>query len=157
WSEKDGLQLRRNQGNGNHGLFVNLTGKRDAGLEMRCTADALGTWVVAQSGDIWSGQELTTLSAGLGQSRQTLILALGKYPQADVLRLRWPDGILQAELELPACQRQSLAEVRRETISCPILFTWNGKRFQYITDFLGAGALGEYGPNRSIRSPRGEE
>lgn len=157
WSEKDGLQLRRNQGNGNHGLFVDLSGKRDVGLEMRCNADALGTWIVAQSSDIWSGQELTTLSAGLGQSRQPLILGLGKYSQADVLRLRWPDGILQAELELPACQRQSLAEVRRETISCPILFAWNGQRFNYITDFLGAGALGEYGPDRGIRPPRGAE
>ncbi|MFL5245453.1 MAG: FG-GAP-like repeat-containing protein [Gemmataceae bacterium] len=157
WSEKDGLQLHSNQGNGNHGLFVDLSGKRDVGLEMRCNADALGTWIVAQSSDLWSGQELTTLSAGLGQSRQPLILGLGKYSKADVLRLRWPDGILQAELEVPACQRQSLVEVRRETISCPILFAWNGNRFIYITDFLGAGALGEYGPDRSIRPPRGAE
>jgi hypothetical protein len=157
WSEKEGLQLRSNQKNTNHALLVQLTGMRDKGSKMRSNADAFGTWVMAQSSDLWTGQELTTLSAGLGQSRQPLILGIGTYTQADVLRLRWPDGTLQAELNLPECLLTHVPQVNRETISCPILFAWDGQRFGFVTDFLGAGALGERGPDGATRPPRPQE
>ena len=35
-----------------------------------------------------------------------------------------------------------LAENNRKTGSCPVLFTWNGRRFVCIGDFLGGGGLG---------------
>src|SRR5262249_45404908 len=41
--------------------------------------------------------------------------------------------------------------------SCPVLLTWDGEKFVFVTDFLGAGALGECGPDGSIRPPRPEE
>src|SRR5207244_11629365 len=41
--------------------------------------------------------------------------------------------------------------------SCPILFTWNGERFVFVTDFLGAGSMGELQPDGSTRPPRPEE
>jgi hypothetical protein len=42
-------------------------------------------------------------------------------------------------------------------VSCPLLFTWNGTRFEYVTDFLGTGSLGERLPGGGHRPPRGEE
>ena len=33
-------------------------------------------------------------------------------------------------------------ELDRKPSSCPFLFTWNGSRFEFITDFLGGGEMG---------------
>ncbi len=41
--------------------------------------------------------------------------------------------------------------------SCPLLFTWNGERFTFISDILGAGAMGEAGSDGGFRPPRPEE
>jgi hypothetical protein len=38
-----------------------------------------------------------------------------------------------------------------------VLFTWDGQAFAYVTDCLGAGALGELGPDGRTRPPRPEE
>ena len=62
--------------------------------------------------------------------------------QADLVHLRWPDGVMQCELNVAADQKLELAENNRKTGSCPVLFTWNGRRFVCIGDFLGGGGLG---------------
>jgi hypothetical protein len=160
WSESKGLQLYVNQGNKHHGLQVAPSGRiliEPTGVRCRSNLDGVGTWVVAQAGDLWTGQEYTTLSAGLGQSRQPVLLGLGRFPTADVLRLRWPDNVWQAELNQAAGGPFIIPEKNRKTSSCPILFTWDGKRFVFVTDFLGAGSVGEQGPDGSTRPPRPEE
>ena len=35
-----------------------------------------------------------------------------------------------------------IEELDRKPSSCPFLFTWNGERFEFVTDFLGAGEMG---------------
>jgi hypothetical protein len=157
WSEAAGLQLRRNKGNDNHGLRLELTGLRNSKNKVRVNADAVGARVIAQAAGLWTGQELTTLAAGLGQSRQPLLLGLAKHAEADVVRVRWPDNVWQAELALPACQLAVIRQANREPDSCPLLFTWNGERFVFVTDFLGAGSIGEPLPGGGHRPPRPEE
>jgi hypothetical protein len=160
WSEATGLHLHVNKGNGNHGLKLELSGHRrvDArGNKLRCNADGLGTWVIAQAYDVWTAAENTTLAAGLGQSRQPLLLGLGRYRQADVLRLRWPDNTWQAEFNLPTTELRRVEETNRKTGSCPVLFAWNGRRFGFVSDFLGAGSMGESQPGGGHRPPRPEE
>lgn len=162
WSEEKGLQLYENRGNGNHALHVRLVGlnSRDTrqGNRIRCNADGVGAWVRAQSGSLWAGQENTTLSAGLGQSRPPLALGLGRHDEAQVLRVAWPDGSLQAVLDARAGPRQRrVVQTNRLPGSCPILFTWNGERFVFVTDFLGAGSVGEMGASGACRPPRPEE
>src|SRR5207245_2212637 len=100
------------------------------------------------------GAERTTTSAGLGQSMLPTMLGMGKAGQADVLRVRWPDNVVQAELSVAATGVYRLEETNRKGTSCPILMTWDGERFVFVTDFLGGGALGESGPDGSIRPPR---
>ncbi len=157
WSEKNGLEVRRHMGNGNHGLTIELTGRHDKDPKMRSNADGNGVWLTAQAGDLWTGGENTTLAAGLGRSRLPFQLGLGKYAQADVVRLRWPDLTLQAELNAPADRLARIAQHNRMTGSCPLLFTWNGERFVNVTDFLGAGSIGESLPGGGHRPPRPEE
>ena len=79
---------------------------------------------------------------GLGQSIAPVVLGLGQHDQAALVHLRWPDGVMQCELNVAANQKLDLAENNRKTGSCPVLFTWNGERFVCIGDFLGGGGLG---------------
>jgi cytochrome c-type biogenesis protein CcmH/NrfG len=157
WSEADGLLLHRNQGNGNNGLPVVLTGRKSNGENMRSNSDGIGARLGAQVRDLWTCAEVATLHAGLGQSRQPILLGLGKADHADFISIRWPDGVMQAEINLTACQRALIHETQRRIGSCPLLFTWNGKQFEYITDFLGAGSIGEPLPGGGHRPPRPEE
>src|SRR5579885_1326792 len=157
WSESKGLQLHANRGNGNFGLRLTLTGRRDRGRDLRCNADGFGVLFSAHAGDLVAGAENTTLSAGLGQSHQPLVLGLGRYPEADAVRLRWPDGSLQAEMSVPTNEVFAITQTQRKPDSCPILFTWDGQRFVFVTDFLGAGSMGELQPDGSTRPPRPAE
>lgn len=151
-----GVEIRRSKGNGNAAVFVSATGARDAGSNRRTSNDGVGAWIVAQAGSHWTGAERTTMSAGLGQSMTPTILGLGKATHADVLRVRWPDNVLQAELSV-AAGPYKLEETNRKGTSCPVLMTWDGERFVFVTDFLGGGALAESGPTGAIRPPRPEE
>jgi tetratricopeptide (TPR) repeat protein len=169
WSEKDGLLRYVNRDNGGHGVWVDLLGRNsvDGQNRLRCNADGIGAWVVAQSGGVWTGQENTTLSAGLGQSSQPLLFGIARQPSIEVLRLRWPDGTLQGEPDKldaqhppPDLSAGKLAKVlqrNRMPGSCPILFAWDGRRFVFVNDFLGAGSIGEIGPDGTCRPPRPEE
>ncbi|MFL5242286.1 MAG: FG-GAP-like repeat-containing protein [Gemmataceae bacterium] len=160
WSEKKGLTLLANQGNGNHALLVQVTGHRrlePTGSLVRCNADGIGTWIIAQTRDRRTAAEIATPSAGMGQSRQATFLGLGTHDRPDLVLLRWPDMCWQAELNVPGDSFFSINETNRKTTSCPILFTWNGKRFVFVTDFLGAGSIGECEPKGTHRRPRPEE
>lgn len=159
WSREKGLVLLGPTKLSGHALAVRPDGRRGVepgGAVVRTNADGIGVRVMAQAGGLWTGVENTTLSAGLGQSRQPLLLGLRQHGRADVVRLRWPDGTIQAELDWPA----GLARIRqsnRKRTSCPVLFAWDGQRFGFVNDLLGAGSLGELLPDGTTRPPRGEE
>ena len=87
--------------------------------------------------------ENTTLSAGLGQSRQPLQLGMERFERPDVVRFRWPDIVWQAELNLLPGNVNVVHETNLKSTSCPVVFGWNGSRFGFVTDFLGAGSMGE--------------
>ena len=83
------------------------------------------------------------------------IFGLGDRPGADTVRVLWPSGTLQAETAgwseasessgaAPTTLPASLIveELDRKPSSCPFLFTWNGERFTFITDFMGGGEMG---------------
>src|ERR1700692_4965307 len=50
-----------------------------------------------------------------------------------------------------------IEESNRKETSCPILFTWDGQRFVFVTDFLGEGSMGEMLAGGGHRKPRPEE
>ena len=80
-----------------------------------------------------------------------VVFGLGNRPGADAVRVLWPSGILQSEV-ISASPSQPASpgppaplvveELDRKPSSCPFLFTWNGERFEFVTDFLGAGEMG---------------
>jgi len=71
-----------------------------------------------------------------------LLFGLNGYKQADTVRITWPNGLIQNELRQPILTSLSIKEAQRLSGSCPMIFAWNGKRFEFITDVLGVAPLG---------------
>src|SRR5207244_623715 len=64
--------------------------------------------------------------------------------QADVVRMLWPGGVLQDEIEVAANKQAEFTELDRRGSSCPTLFVWDGERYQLVADVLGAGVIGHW-------------
>ena len=136
-------RLARNLGNGHHWLAIDLAGRWKTSFDhMRTNSEGLGARLSLEGQGIHVPYDHTTPSAGLAQSVAPVVLGMGSSPSAPLLRIRWPDGVIQCELNVTANKTLFLAEISRKTGSCPVLFTWNGTRFECLGDFLGGGGLG---------------
>ncbi len=87
------------------------------------------------------------VKAGLSYNKKVyegvpLRFALGNYAEADTVRVTWPNGLIQNEPRKKANQAIDIKEAQRLSGSCPMIFTWNGSRFEFITDVLGVAPLG---------------
>ena len=67
----------------------------------------------------------------------------------------WPTGVLQDEINVAGDKQQNFLEIDRRGSSCPTLFVWNGERYEFVADMLGAGVVGHWvGPGqRDIPRP----
>jgi Tfp pilus assembly protein PilF len=70
----------------------------------------------------------------------TVHFGLGDAVRADVVRITWPNGVLQAEFDTPA--NQAVKATQRLKGSCPWLFAWNGREMAFVTDLLWRSPLG---------------
>jgi hypothetical protein len=70
-----------------------------------------------------------------------LAFALDGRAAADTIRITWPNGLIQNEVHQKAAAL-NIREAQRLSGSCPMIFTWNGHAFQFITDVLGVAPLG---------------
>jgi tetratricopeptide (TPR) repeat protein len=70
-----------------------------------------------------------------------LAFALDGRADADSIRITWPNGLIQNEPHQKPVALQ-IPEAQRLSGSCPMIFTWNGEKFQFITDVLGVAPLG---------------
>ncbi len=69
-------------------------------------------------------------------------VGLGTHSKIDTVRITWPNGLIQNEPEQDVNRAIVYKEKQRLSGSCPMVFTWNGKKFQFITDVLGVAPLG---------------
>jgi hypothetical protein len=83
-------------------------------------------------------------SGYLGQNSPYLTIGLGQAKEADVVRMLWPTGVLQDEIEVAANKVQNITEMDRRGSSCPTLFAWDGHEYQLVGDMLGAGVVGHW-------------
>jgi tetratricopeptide (TPR) repeat protein len=67
---------------------------------------------------------------------------LGDRKGADVMRFLWPTGAIQGEFN--TSPDQTVAVLQRLCGSCPYLFTWDGERMVFVTDFMWSTPLGMY-------------
>jgi Flp pilus assembly protein TadD len=66
----------------------------------------------------------------------------GEHASVDVIRITWPNGLIQNEVRQATNQTHIYKEAQRLSGSCPMIWTWNGGEFQFITDVLGVAPLG---------------
>ena len=134
--------LWRNSGDPrNHSLRVQLRGRVT-------NRPGVGSKVQIRAGSLSARAETSAASPSVAPL--DLVFGLGARPGADVTRVLWPSGILQAETAPPAQgQAESflaspflVEELDRKPSSCPFLYVWNGERFEFVTDFLGGGEMG---------------
>jgi hypothetical protein len=131
------LLLRNDGGNKNNWLRVSLKGLAD-------NKSAIGTKVEVFAETNWQKWEVQAASGYLGQSATQLTAGLGEAQEAQIVRLHWPTGVLQDEVQLPARAAHALDEIDRRGSSCPILFVWNGSRYEFVSDIIGAAIVGHW-------------
>ncbi len=117
----------RNQGNQNHHwIRVQLKGVRS----LKLAQDAL---VEIKAGTLYRRQFYNGVP---------LLFDAGDHATVDVVRITWPNGLIQNEVRQAANQTHVYQEAQRLSGSCPMIWTWNGREFQFITDVLGVAPLG---------------
>ncbi len=128
-------------------LFLNQGGNRNRWVKIRLKGtnsnkSGIGTKVEVKSGTLWQKVEVNGGSGYLSQSPPEVLFGLGQRDSVDALRLLWPGGVLQSETDLPVNRVRLVNELDRKGTSCPLLYTWDGRRYQFVTDFLGGCAIG---------------
>jgi Tfp pilus assembly protein PilF len=71
-----------------------------------------------------------------------LLFPVGANPTVDVVRITWPNGLIQNEANQVTNNTYNYEEKQRLSGSCPMIWTWNGRGFEFITDVLGVAPLG---------------
>jgi tetratricopeptide (TPR) repeat protein len=71
-----------------------------------------------------------------------LVFRLGSRATVDTIRITWPNGLIQNEMKQAVNRVVAVKEAPRLAGSCPMIFTWDGERFQFVTDVLGVAPLG---------------
>ncbi|MDZ7638269.1 MAG: FG-GAP-like repeat-containing protein [Bryobacterales bacterium] len=71
-----------------------------------------------------------------------LHIGIRSYDKVDTIRLTWPNGLIQNEMNQPSGKAYTYDEAQRLSGSCPMIFTWDGREFTFITDVLGVAPLG---------------
>jgi hypothetical protein len=125
---KDGALTLRHDVTPNYGNWIEiaLTGVKNAKL-------ALDAKIEVKAG---------TFYGEVNYRGTPVVFRLGARTQIDTVRITWPNGLIQNETALPINRVTVIKEAPRLSGSCPMIFTWNGERFEFITDVLGVAPLG---------------
>jgi tetratricopeptide (TPR) repeat protein len=130
--------LLRNVGaNKNHFVRLDLTGVAD-------NRTGIGAKVEVYANGLWQKWELAGASGYQTQGPPQILVGLGKAQGIDLLRILWPTGVLQDEIDLPRGPVIAMREVDRRGSSCPVLFAWNGHKYKFVTDVIGAAVVGHW-------------
>ncbi|NYF78090.1 FG-GAP-like repeat-containing protein [Granulicella arctica] len=124
-------------GSKNHSLRITLTGLADNKL-------GLGTKVEVFVNGSSQKFEVAGASGYLGQGSAEIIAGLGQEDHVDVVRMLWPTGVPQDELDVSAVKPVAMTELDRRGSSCPVLFSWDGEKYQFVTDVIGAAVVGHW-------------
>ena len=134
--------LRNEGGNKNNWLRLSFKGLAD-------NKSAIGTKVEVFSGANRQKFEIAGSSGYLGQNSTDFIVGLGQAKEADVVRMLWPSGVIQDEIQIAGMKDHSFIEMDRRGSSCPTLFAWDGTHYKLVGDMLGAGVVGHWtGPGQ---------
>ena len=111
---------------GNHWVRVGLSGVKNLQL-------SAGAEVEVKAGPHYQKKAYQGLP---------VLFGLRSYQEADTVRITWPNGMIQNQPRQAAGQTASYKEAPRLSGSCPMVYAWNGREFQFIADVLGVAPLG---------------
>jgi Tfp pilus assembly protein PilF len=154
-----GVVVARNEGgNRNRSVRVRLAGKVS-------NRSGVGSKIELRAGSLQ--QKLESYAASPAPAPAEVVFGLGQRESADALRILWPSGVVQAETQSAAGAGRAservepgalkVVELDRKPSSCPYLYTWNGERFEFITDFMGAGEMGAWAGPGQYNTPDPDE
>src|SRR5208282_3555711 len=123
--------------NKNNWIQIDLKGLDD-------NKNGIGTKVEVFAGGLYQKWEIAGASGYLSQNSPTLIAGLGSEKATDVIRLLWPKGVPQDEVNLQAGKVHLINELDRRGSSCPVLFSWNGTEYEFIADMIGPAVVGHW-------------
>ena len=138
------LYYLRNSGGTNRSEVIRLQGRVS-------NRTGIGAKVDLRSGSL--SQKLEMYSASPAPAPSQVHFGLGKRKSPDAVRVIWSSGVVQAETGFKDRMSMSsgknllpfqIEELDRKPSSCPYLFTWNGEKFEFVTDFLGGGEMGNW-------------
>jgi len=81
----------------------------------------------------------------------------GKLDKLDVVRVTWPNLIVENEIDVAAGKSVAVRESERLASSCPFLYVWNGHRYVFLTDIMGVAPLGELAPDGTRLRPNPDQ
>jgi tetratricopeptide (TPR) repeat protein len=138
-TEADGsaVVLKNVGGNKNHSLRIALSGLAD-------NKTAIGTKIEVFANGQEQKFEATGGAGYLSQGSTEILAGLGQTEQVDVVRMLWPTGVPQDEIDISAAKPLALKELDRRGSSCPVLFAWDGIKYQFISDVIGAAVVGHW-------------
>ncbi len=121
--------LRNDGGDANHYIKVQLVGLRTGS---------------GKNNHYGIGAKLEVRAGGLYQMRvvsePVTHFGLGHRLKADVVRIVWTNGVPQ-NLFYPGSD-QDLVEEQILKGSCPLLYAWNGRDYEFVTDIMWRSAIG---------------
>ena len=121
--------LRNDGGNVNQYADVRLVALRQG--SGKNNAFGLGATVELRARDLYQLRLATDRVTHFG---------LGRRLKADVLRVRWPNGVSQT-VYYPGTEEDVLEQQMLKG-SCPFLYAWDGRAFSFATDAMWNSALG---------------
>ena len=121
--------LRNDFGNSNLALNLELKGLGTG--SGKNNAFGVGARLTLRAGDIYQTRVATDRTTHFG---------LGPHLKADVLRVEWPNGVPQT-IYFPG-NDQDVVEREMLKGSCAFAYTWDGRRFRFVTDAMWRSALG---------------
>lgn len=122
-----GVRLLRNVGGAaNHQFKLRLDGRRS-------NASGLGVRVEVSAGRWRTSRTIHSLPIEIGT---------GRHARLDTLAIHWMD-LATTNVDVPVTRTAfDVVEPKLPSGSCPYLYAWNGRRFRFVTDILGAAPLG---------------
>src|SRR5262249_20326535 len=139
-TQNDGgpVLLKNNGGNRRSSVRLGFRGLAD-------NRDGVGSKIEVFAGGLRQKWELPTSSGYLGQNALEVVAGLNQAKEADVVRLLWPTGVVQDEVQLASGRRHLIREIDRRGSSCPVVWVWNGEHYEFISDMIGPGIVGHWG------------
>ena len=124
-------------------LAIDPSGQTSAD-QMRSNASGIGTYIKLRADTRWSVASSFSHYSGSSQSLMPIMFGSGGADQADYAELLWSDGVTQSEIELNYGELHEIDELQRQLASCPVVFVWNGEKYEFVSDVLGVAALGYF-------------